>query len=104
MPARRSFNLSHSDGLAVCAVTVEVEVGVDVERMRRVDDADSSWSDTSRPDERAPVPGAATAERLAAFFSTWTRKEAFVKAIGAGLNRELQSFEVEVSPRPRSRG
>ena len=37
-------------------------------------------------------------ERTAAFFSTWTRKEAFVKAVGTGLQRELSSFEVEVSP------
>jgi 4'-phosphopantetheinyl transferase len=93
-----AFNLSHSDGLAICAVTSEGEIGADVERVRPIDDADSLVERFFAPDERRQYQALDPGDRLAAFYSIWTRKEAFVKATGAGLNRELQSFEVEVSP------
>jgi len=93
-----AFNLSHSDGLAICAVTPEGEIGADVERIRPIDDADSLVERFFAADERRQYQAIEPRDRLATFYSIWTRKEAFVKATGAGLNRELQSFEVEVAP------
>ena len=92
-----SFNLSHSDGLAVCAVTTAGQVGVDIERLRRLDDADAIVQRYFAPGELRQYAAVRPAERTAAFFSTWTRKEAFLKAAGSGIR--LTSFEVEVSPR-----
>jgi 4'-phosphopantetheinyl transferase len=92
------FNLSHSDGLAICAVTSEGAIGADVERVRPLDDADSLVERFFAADERRQYQALDPHDRLATFYSIWTRKEAFVKATGAGLNRELQSFEVEVAP------
>jgi 4'-phosphopantetheinyl transferase len=93
-----SFNLSHSDGLAVCGVTTGGQLGIDVERMRRVEDSDSIVKRYFAPGELKQYESMRPAARTAAFFSAWTRKEAFVKATGAGLQRELNSFEVDLSP------
>ena len=92
------FNLSHSDALAVVAVSVAGHVGVDVERLRRVDDEDAVVRRFFAPGEVRQYEAVRPQERTSAFYSTWTRKEAFVKALGTGLQRELSSFEVDVSP------
>jgi len=96
--ARLSFNLSHSDGLAVCAVAMEGHIGVDVERVRPVADADSIVKRYFATGEAREYASLSAADRIAAFFSTWTRKEAFVKAIGDGLQCPLDSFEVDIAP------
>jgi 4'-phosphopantetheinyl transferase len=93
-----SFNLSHSDVLALCAVTVNGQVGVDVERIRPVADADDIVKRYFAPLEAREYARLPPSERPATFFSTWTRKEAFLKATGLGLQRPLDSFEVEVDP------
>jgi len=93
-----TFNLSRSEGLALCAITVAGQVGVDIERLRPVDDEDAIVHRYFAPGEMRQYEAVRSPERTAAFFSTWTRKEAFVKAVGSGLQRELSSFEVEVSP------
>ena len=93
-----TFNLSRSEGLALCALTVAGQVGVDIECLRPVDDEDAIAHRYFAPGEMRQYEAVRSPERTAAFFSTWTRKEAFVKAVGTGLQRELSSFEVEVSP------
>lgn len=93
-----AFNLSHSEGVAVCAVTTGGQLGVDIERMRRVEDSDSIVQRYFAPGELKQYEALRPAARTAAFFSAWTRKEAFVKALGSGLQRELNSFEVEIAP------
>lgn len=93
-----SFNLSHSEGLAVCAVARDGQLGVDVERVRRIVDADALVTRFFAAGEARRYASLAPADRDAAFFSAWTRKEAFVKAIGDGLQCPLGSFEVDISP------
>lgn len=94
-PGGLRFNLSHSAGMALIAVTCGREVGVDVERRRPGIDTESLarrfFSETeaqavlsSRPNQRADV-----------FFKIWTRKEAYIKARGAGLSLPLDSFSVD---------
>jgi 4'-phosphopantetheinyl transferase len=96
--AHISFNLSHSDGLAICALTWDAQVGADVERLRMVPDADSIVSRYFAQGEARSYGELAAGVRKEAFFSTWTRKEAFVKGIGDGLQCPLDSFEVEITP------
>ena len=93
-----TFNLSHSDGLAVCAVTAQGQVGVDVERVRPVTDATNIVRRYFAPNEVLKYESLPASERSAAFFSIWTRKEAFLKATGLGLQRGLDSFEVDITP------
>ena len=96
-----SFNLSHSRGRALVAVTLEREVGVDLERLRRDLPIDRLASRFFAPREIAALRSTPEELRAAAFFACWTRKEAFVKATGAGIFRQsLQSFAVTVDPGP----
>jgi 4'-phosphopantetheinyl transferase len=93
-----AFNLSHSDALAACALRAGGQLGVDVERVRSVPDADSIVKRYFAPGEAREYAALPAAERTAAFFSTWTRKEAFVKALGDGMQCPLDSFEVDIAP------
>jgi 4'-phosphopantetheinyl transferase len=92
-----TFNMSHSGELALVGVAMESCVGVDVEELRAVDDARSIARSFFAPGEIAALASAPPADTDAAFLRCWTRKEAFVKAIGGGLSIGLDSFEVDIS-------
>ena len=86
-----SFNLSHTDGLAACAVSLTPEVGVDVEKCRRLEDsklAERFFSLSETRDLRA-LPEQAQEGR---FFDYWTLKESYIKARGLGLPLPLDQF------------
>ena len=95
------FNLSHSAGLAAVAVTRAGPVGVDVERVRELDDMDSLVRRFFAPAERAALEACPPAHRARAFFTIWTRKEAYIKAVGTGLGLRLSSFAVSLTPDAR---
>ncbi len=78
------FNVSHTDGLAVFAVS-RFRVGVDVEQCRIVPDADGLVARFFSRNEAATFAGLSPEHRHAAFFRAWTRKEAVLKAIGRGV-------------------
>ncbi|MEM7354922.1 MAG: 4'-phosphopantetheinyl transferase superfamily protein [Acidobacteriota bacterium] len=91
---RLQFNLSDSKDLALYAFTRGAELGVDVEILRPMPDAlgiaEHFFSDEERQDLRR-VPEADVPK---AFFNCWTRKEAYIKAIGEGLSEPLDRFSV----------
>ena len=98
-PTPLTFNLSHSRGRALIALCLDREVGVDVERLRRDLPIDRLAARFFSPREIAALRSTPDPIRPAAFFACWTRKEAFVKATGAGIFRQpLQSFAVSVEP------
>lgn len=80
-----TFNLAHSDGLAVFAVTRTGEVGIDVERVREMPDWQTIAETFFPPLEQARLRAAPPPQRRAVFFQTWTRQEALLKASGVGL-------------------
>ena len=92
------FSLSHSGDFSLVAVASGREVGVDVEELRPVDNPDNlvvtCFSESER-EEWASIPEGL---RQSVFLETWTRKEALLKAVGAGLSRPLSSFDVTVLP------
>ena len=92
------FNLAHSNELAVYAFSRNRELGVDVEWMRPLLDAQAIAQRYFSPQENAALNSLNQSERLAAFFRCWTRKEAYLKALGDGLARPLTAFDVEVGP------
>jgi 4'-phosphopantetheinyl transferase len=92
------FNLSHSRGLALVAVTRGREVGVDLEAIRAVEDLDDLAASCFSPAETRALAAVPEGSRLEAFFDGWTRKEAFVKLLGDGLSRPLDSFDVTLGP------
>lgn len=92
------FNLSHSHELALYAITHNREVGVDIEHIRPVQDAEQIVKRMFSPQEQATFFAFPQPRRLEAFFQCWTRKEAFIKAIGEGLYYPLDRFSVEFTP------
>lgn len=86
------FNLSHSADLAAVAVSTDFELGVDIERLRPVRrDLPDRYFSRSEAAALAALEGDAW---RAAFFRCWTRKEAFIKALGEGMRQPLDSFSV----------
>jgi len=92
------FNLSHSQGLALYAITRDHEIGVDLEGVR----ADFAWEEIASryfaPGEVEALQLVPASSRAEAFFNCWTRKEALVKARGEGLSLPLDQFEVSLAP------
>jgi 4'-phosphopantetheinyl transferase len=91
-----SFNVSHSEDLAAIAISDGAgPLGVDIERLRPVADADALVRAHSSAEERAAVERAARPDE--AFLRLWTRKEAAAKALGLGIGSiDLTGFEVGI--------
>ncbi|HET8954481.1 MAG TPA: 4'-phosphopantetheinyl transferase superfamily protein [Solirubrobacterales bacterium] len=86
-PERLAFNLSHSGGLALVAVTRGREVGVDVEREKPERDLVALAERALSPEDAATVRGAGGEERGHIFYALWARHEARLKCLGVGLGR-----------------
>jgi 4'-phosphopantetheinyl transferase len=87
------FNVSHSGDLALVSLTWGRRVGVDIERIRRpvpLEVAARFFSPREQELMRSLPPSA----RTSAFFTCWTRKEAYLKATGEGLSVSPGSFSV----------
>ena len=104
-PGRLSFNLSHSDDLALVAVAPgAVPVGVDVERLKGRRDLARLAARWLPPEDAGAIAAAgAGAEREVAFYAAWTRHEARVKCTGVGLagpapGPEVRAYGLEVGP------
>jgi 4'-phosphopantetheinyl transferase len=91
------FNLAHTEDLALCAITQGRAIGIDIERVRPMPDAEQIVSRFFGEREQAEFFNYPPQERLAAFFRAWTRKESYVKATGEGLARHLSSFAVTLA-------
>ena len=88
------FNLSHSGEIALLGVACRPQIGVDVETIRPIDDLMSLARNCFSTNEYQQLDVLSDSQKLAVFFTIWTRKEAFIKAIGDGLSYPLDQFEV----------
>jgi len=93
-----NFNLAHSENLALLAITRVGTVGVDVERIRPLTDADQIVANFFSARESAAFHNLPIEQKLAAFFNLWTRKEAWLKATGEGIGSRLNAVEVSFLP------
>lgn len=89
-----SFNVSHSADHALIALATGRAVGVDIERIRPMPDFGSVAEGYFSGVERRAIMACPESDRLRAFFSCWTRKEAFMKATGEGMRIALDGFSV----------
>jgi 4'-phosphopantetheinyl transferase len=92
------FNLSHSHELALAAFTLEGEVGVDLEYIKIFGDMDGIARRYFSAVEQAAYLALPEEHKPLGFFNCWTRKEAFIKAIGEGLSHPLHQFDVTLHP------
>ncbi|HLO91937.1 MAG TPA: 4'-phosphopantetheinyl transferase superfamily protein [Lentimicrobium sp.] len=86
------FNVSHSGHWVVVAVSTDI-VGVDVEHVRKMPEG-VAYRYFSEPEKQLLDAADNDAEKAHTFFSLWTLKESFIKAIGKGLTKSLSSFTV----------
>lgn len=93
---RLKFNVSNSGDMAIIAVALDRELGADVERIRDNLDHHGLAQRYFASEERDKLRRLPEGERLAGFFDCWTRKEAFLKAIGKGLTYPLDRAIVSV--------
>ena len=90
LPEGPSFNISHSGGYVVCALSTTVSVGIDIELMRPVSLEDFTHQLTTGESEFLRTHP----DQIQAFYRYWTEKEAVIKANGKGLSIPLTDFEV----------
>jgi 4'-phosphopantetheinyl transferase len=95
------FNLSHTAGLVVMAVSAAQDMGVDTEnvaiRTAPLDVANSFFS----TDEVAGLNALPFAQRQQRFFEYWTLKEAWIKARSMGLSIPLDQFSMDLGTEGR---
>lgn len=92
------FNVSHSQGLALYAISVGREVGVDIEYMRPLADVEQIARHCFSAHEWACLQDLPEELKQQAFYRCWTRKEAYSKATGEGLSKPLGHFDVSLLP------
>jgi 4'-phosphopantetheinyl transferase len=97
-PHRLQFNVSHSAGLALIAVSAGHRVGVDIEKTRAEVDITALAERFFSVRERTGLRALPDHPRVPAFFACWTRKESFLKATGDGLSFPLVGFSVTTHP------
>lgn len=100
---RLRFNVAHSDDLAVIGLTEHDRLGVDVERIRELGDIDRIARSVFSDRELDVIRALSGSSKTQAFFNCWTRKEAFVKAVGEGLSYPLDAFDVTLRPGDEAR-
>ena len=92
------FNVSHCDDVAAYAFSCGQAIGIDVEAVREISDADDIAARYFSRHENATYRSLEPCDRPLGFFNCWTRKEAFVKALGDGLSMPLDRFDVTLAP------
>jgi len=93
-----NFNLSHSEGMALYAVSHEQQIGIDIESVRPLSEVEQIAERFFSNREYQELRAFPTSQQHTAFFRYWTLKEAYVKATGLGLSLPLNQFEVSVTP------
>ncbi|HEY2251628.1 MAG TPA: 4'-phosphopantetheinyl transferase superfamily protein [Planctomycetaceae bacterium] len=98
MDSQIQFNVSNSHELALCAVCLDRDLGVDVEYVQRPTEIDGLAERFFAPREVDTLRSLPDDQRIRAFFHCWTRKEAVLKAVGIGLGMPLNQVEVTLAP------
>jgi 4'-phosphopantetheinyl transferase len=96
------FNLSHNSTKILIGITLNYNIGVDVEFVKEMHDHDSIVRRFFSKKEQEEFFEYLKEQRNQIFYLGWTRKEAFIKALGKGLSFPLKDFDVTLSPEKKS--
>jgi 4'-phosphopantetheinyl transferase len=96
--AHLSFNMSESGGHALYAFTQNREIGVDIEQIRDIPEMENIVRLFFSEAEQAAFASLLPQDKIKGFFDVWTRKEAFIKALGGGLSIPLTEIEISLGP------
>jgi 4'-phosphopantetheinyl transferase len=88
------FNLSRSNGYAIFAFAYDREIGVDIEYVKEFADMDKVAEQVFSPEDNAVLRSFAKIEKKEAFFTFWSRKEAYLKAIGEGFSSASDTIDI----------
>jgi 4'-phosphopantetheinyl transferase len=92
------FNMTNAEDLGLFAFAGGRDLGVDLENLKPMPDALSIATRFFSAPENQVFATVGEIEREHAFFTCWTRKEAYVKAVGEGLSMPLDRFDVTFLP------
>jgi 4'-phosphopantetheinyl transferase len=92
------FNLSHSHGLALYAFTLNRNIGIDIEHIHPLSEEEQIVAYFFSDEEREVFGRLPEKQQHLMFFKSWTQKEAYLKAIGEGLSRSLDTITVCLTP------
>jgi 4'-phosphopantetheinyl transferase len=92
------FNLSHSNELVLYAFSHTRNIGIDIEYVRTVNDLELIAERNFSMHEKVELKTLSPDTVLDGFFNCWTRKEAYIKAIGDGISFPLHEFDVSLKP------
>ncbi len=95
-----NFNVSHSGDWVAMAIAVSERLGVDIERIRAQFPSQRLIERICSPREQAVLQSLSPAERRAAFFRGWTRKEAIMKATGGSIFHAPNRIDVSFGESP----
>jgi len=93
-----TFNVSHSHDLALIAIAQKRSIGIDIEKINRESNHQALMTRFFSMAEQSEFQCIPEADRAKAFCACWTRKEAFIKAVGDGVIYGLDKFDVTVDP------
>ena len=93
-----TFNVSHSNDLALIAIAQEHSIGIDIEKINYKSNHQTLITRFFSKAEQADFQTMPDANKAKAFCACWTRKEAFIKAVGDGVSYGLDKFDVAVDP------
>jgi 4'-phosphopantetheinyl transferase len=86
------FNVSRTQGVVACLTALSIDAGVDVERIRELDNLKTLSEHVLTPHELSRHRDLPESDQIQEFFTLWTLKEAYVKARGTGLSLPLKGF------------
>ena len=102
--ANITFNVSHSHDLALIAIAQKQNIGIDIEKINHESNHLALMARFFSKAEQTEFQTMQEANKARVFCACWTRKEAFIKAVGDGVSYGLDKFDVTVDPENQSPG
>lgn len=97
------FNVAHTGNYVLIGFSRGVDLGVDIEMMEPQRDFLAIAERYFSTAEQSALRELEDSDVATGFYNAWTRKEAFLKAVGVGLSDHLHGFDVSLSPYEEAR-